>query len=66
MYAPALGDEIFDNDKLVIDVIFESVMRMRANGGQQVILVNLSLGDQTKSRSRKFGFRNNELTWPSV
>lgn len=53
MYAPALGDEIFDNDKLVIDVIFESVMRMRANGGPQVILVNLSLGDRTKPFSGK-------------
>jgi Subtilase family len=53
MYAPALGDEIFDNDRLVIDVIFEAVMRMRANGGQQVILVNLSLGDRTKPFSGK-------------
>lgn len=48
MYAPALGDEIFDNEKLVVDVIVESVMRMRANGGPNVIVVNLSLGDRTK------------------
>lgn len=53
MYAPPLGDEIFDNSKLVIDVIVEAVMRMRANGGSQVILVNLSLGDRTKPFSGK-------------
>lgn len=48
MYAHALGGEIFANDRLVIDVIVEAVMRMRANGGPQVVLVNLSLGDRTK------------------
>jgi hypothetical protein len=48
MYAPALGDEIFDNDKLVVDVIVEAVIRMRSNGGPNVIVVNLSLGDRTK------------------
>ena len=48
MYAPALGDEIFDNDRLVVDVIVEAVMRMRANGGPNVIVVSLSLGDRTK------------------
>ncbi|KYK46229.1 hypothetical protein A1D31_33150 [Bradyrhizobium liaoningense] len=48
MYAPTLGDEIFDNDRLVVDVIVEAIMRMRANGGPHVIVVNLSLGDQTK------------------
>lgn len=48
MYAPAFGDEIFDSDKLVIDVIVEAVMLMRTNGGAQVIVVNLSLGDRTK------------------
>jgi hypothetical protein len=53
MYAPALGSEIFRDDKLVIDVIVEAVMRMRANGGPQVVLVNLSLGDVTKPFSGK-------------
>jgi len=48
MYAPAFGDESFDNDRLVIDVIVEAVMRMRANGGTQVFVVNLSLGDRTR------------------
>lgn len=48
MYAPAFGDELFDNDRLVIDVIVESVMRMRAGGGSQVFIVNLSLGDRTR------------------
>ena len=38
MYSPAFGDEIFDNNKLVIDVIVGAVMRMRANGGPQVVL----------------------------
>lgn len=53
MYAPSFGDEIFDNDQLVIDVVVEAVMRMRANGGPQVIVVNLSLGDRTKPFSGK-------------
>ncbi len=53
MYAPPMGDELFDNDQLVIDVIVEAVMRMRANGGPQVIVVNLSLGDRTKPFSGK-------------
>jgi hypothetical protein len=53
MYAPPIGDEIFDADKLVVDVIVEAVMRVRANGGGQVIVVNLSLGDRTKPFSGK-------------
>ncbi|WP_315777341.1 MULTISPECIES: S8 family peptidase, partial [unclassified Bradyrhizobium] len=48
MYAPSLGDEIFDENKLVVDVIVEAVIRMRASGGPNVIVVNLSLGDRTK------------------
>ena len=48
MFAPAFGDEIFDSGKLVIDVIVEAVMRMRQNGGTNVVVVNLSLGDRTK------------------
>lgn len=48
MYAPAFGDEIFDDDRLVIDVIVEAVMRMRAGSGSQVFIVNLSLGDRTR------------------
>lgn len=48
MYAPDFGDELFDDDRLVIDVIVEAVMRMRAGGGSQVFIVNLSLGDQTR------------------
>ncbi|WP_179296541.1 MULTISPECIES: S8 family peptidase [unclassified Mesorhizobium] len=48
MFAQAFGDEIFDSGKLVIDVIVEAVMRMRQNGGTNVVVVNLSLGDRTK------------------
>lgn len=48
MYAPAFGDEIFDSARLVIDVIVEAVMRMRQNGGTNVVVINLSLGDRTK------------------
>lgn len=48
MYAPDFGDELFDDDRLVIDVIVEAVMRMRAGGGSQVFIVNLSLGDRTR------------------
>tara|TARA_R110002110_G_scaffold44362_1_gene136735 strand:+ start:5020 stop:7443 length:2424 start_codon:yes stop_codon:yes gene_type:complete len=53
MYAQPLGDEIFSAEKLVIDVIVEAVMRMRANGGSQVVVVNISLGDRTKPFSGK-------------
>ena len=53
MYAPPFGDEIFDNDRLVVDVLVEAVIRMRANGGPRVIVVNLSLGDRTKPFSGK-------------
>lgn len=53
MYAPESGDEIFDNDQLVIDVIVEAIMRMRAGGGQRVFIVNLSLGDRYKPFSGK-------------
>jgi Subtilase family len=53
MYSPALGDERFKDDRLLIDVIFEAVMTMRTNGGTQVVLVNLSLGDRTKPFSGK-------------
>jgi len=48
MYAPILGDEKFQSDRLVIDVVVEAVARMRAAGGTDVIVVNLSLGDATK------------------
>lgn len=48
MYAPSMGEEVFDDDKLVVDTIVDAVMRMRANGGSQVIVVNLSLGDRTR------------------
>lgn len=53
MYAPAFGDEIFDSAKLVIDVVVEAVIRMRQNGGTNVVVVNLSLGDRTKPFSGK-------------
>lgn len=53
MYAPAFGDERFKDDRLVIDVIVEAVMRMRENGGSQVVLANISLGDRTKPFSGK-------------
>ena len=48
MFAPAFGDEIFDSARLVIDLVVEAVMRMRQNGGTNVVVVNLSLGDRTK------------------
>lgn len=48
MYAPTFGGEIFDSAKLVIDVIVEAVIHMRQNGGANVVVVNLSLGDRTK------------------
>lgn len=53
MFAPALGDETFDDDKLIIDVIVEAVLRMRATGGPQVVLVSVSLGDRTRPFSGK-------------
>lgn len=53
MYAPPSGAELFDSDRLVVDVIVEAVMCMRANGGPQVIVVNLSLGDMNKPFSGK-------------
>lgn len=59
MYAPAFGDEIFDNDKLVVDVIVDAVIRMRANGGANVIVVNLSLGWSQPQRVRKTVFSPN-------
>ena len=48
MFAPGFGDEQFQSDRLVIDVIVEAVMRMRAADDNEVIVVNLSLGDLTK------------------
>lgn len=48
MYAPDFGAEIFADDRLVIDTVVEAVMRMRAEGGTQVFIVNLSLGDTTR------------------
>ena len=53
MYAPAFGDELFKDDRLVIDMIVEAVTRMRAAGGEQVFIVNLSLGDRTRPFSGK-------------
>ncbi|WP_271671941.1 S8 family peptidase [Bradyrhizobium sp. CCBAU 51627] len=53
MYAPAFGAEKFDEDRLVVDVVFEAVMRMRSTDGAEVIVVNLSLGDATKPFSGK-------------
>jgi hypothetical protein len=53
MYAPSFGGEVFDDERLVVDVIAEAVMRMRENGGSHVIVVSLSLGDRTKPFSGK-------------
>ena len=53
MYAPGFGDEMFADDQLVIDVVVEAVMRMRASDAPQVIVVNFSLGDRTKPFSGK-------------
>ncbi|MCL2716935.1 MAG: S8 family peptidase [Alphaproteobacteria bacterium] len=57
MYAPSWGDEVFDNNRLIVDVIVEAVMRMRASDGKEVIVVNLSLGDRTRP------FAGNISTW---
>ncbi len=53
MYAPAFGGELFKDDRLVIDMIVEAVTRMRQAGGEQVFIVNLSLGDRTRPFSGK-------------
>lgn len=53
MYAPAFGGELFKDDRLVIDMIVEAVIRMRQAGGEQVFIVNLSLGDRTRPFSGK-------------
>ena len=52
MYAPADGDnEIFHGDRLLLDVIYRAVKRMKEGDGPEgatapdVFLVNLSLGD---------------------
>jgi Subtilase family len=46
---PNGGFEIFKEDRLVIDVIFEAVVRMRnADQGKDVFAVNVSLGDPNK------------------
>jgi Subtilase family len=52
MYAdggPSGGAEIFKEDRLVVDVMFEAVVRMRREDlGREVFAVNLSLGDPNK------------------
>jgi hypothetical protein len=66
MHAPEFGDEVFDNERLVVDVIVEAVMRMRANGGESVILVNLSLGDRTKPFAGKISTWARALDYPRL
>ena len=53
MYAPQFGSERFDDDRLIIDVLVEAIIRMREGGGPNVVIVNLSLGDRTKPFSGK-------------
>jgi Subtilase family len=53
MYAPQLGAEKFDDNRLIIDVLVEAIIRMRENGGPNVAIVNLSLGDSSKPFSGK-------------
>jgi hypothetical protein len=65
MYAQAFGDEIFQSDRLIIDVIVEAVMRMRAGGGTEVIVTNLSLGDRTKPFSGKISTWGRSLDYLS-
>ncbi len=53
MYAPADGPfgppaERFVDDRLIVDVMVEAVRTMRADGGNRVVVVNLSLGDANK------------------
>lgn len=48
MYAPGFGNEQFQSDRLVIDVIVEAVMRIRAAGDNEIIVINLSVGDANK------------------
>ncbi len=45
MYAPNWGNECFDEDRLVVDVICEAVETMHQNGGAEVVAINLSLGN---------------------
>lgn len=47
--SPNGGFEVFKEDRLVIDVIFEAVVRMRnSDQGRDVFAVNVSLGDPNK------------------
>ncbi|WP_156384599.1 S8 family serine peptidase [Devosia sp. Root413D1] len=53
MFAPAAGPfgppaERFVDDRLIVDVMVEAVRTMRGEGGQRVVVVNLSLGDTNK------------------
>lgn len=45
MYAPVYGGECFDENKLVVDVICEAVETMHQNGGENIVAINISLGD---------------------
>ncbi len=45
MYAPNWGNECFDENRLVVDVICEAVETMHHNGGAEVVAINLSLGN---------------------
>ncbi|MBO6539160.1 MAG: S8 family peptidase [Rhizobiaceae bacterium] len=56
MYAPApdalgLSRERFIDDRLVIDLMVEAVRTMRDEGYDQVVVVNLSLGDPNRQYS---------------
>ncbi len=53
MYAPApdefgMAQERFQDDRLIIDLMVEAVITMREEGFDQVVIVNISLGDANK------------------
>ncbi len=50
MYAPAVGSETTDEGRLLVDIIYRAVLRMKGSEGEEpsaptVFLVNLSMGD---------------------
>lgn len=49
MYAPVSQREIFKDDKLVVDVIYEAILRMKQEADcANIFLVNISMGDENK------------------
>lgn len=57
MFAPPAGDERTDGNRLVVDTVYRSVLRMKGAAGEDpaaptVFLVNISLGDLRRPFSR--------------